>query len=464
MMGREREKEMPKFFDIMFRVFDRALAEAESFEDFDAVSFLGSLSDEEKAVVPKLQIPLLQAILRPKNRKIIQMWSEVQGIFWRDVVLKGIDEGKKLVYYFINLTPEVFYALDLIPLSAEYHSMLSAATMTDGCEDGIDRIEAEGFPTHLCTAQKGFMGWALMGKVPIPDILIKATGICDASNASYQWMAKEFGSKFIAIDCAYGVDKRASEYYVGEFKRAVQELEEVTGHKLDLGKLKELVEISNEAWEYFLDVFELRKAIPCPDPSLHHPLDLAVGVHSLGRPEAIPYFKTIRDLAKEKVKRGEGVIPKEKKEIRAVWSSINPIFDLGLLNWMEEELGMVEVTSTLSYWAYLSTIDTSSAESMFAGLAERSLGFPMFRQGVGLADLFVDDFVRMAKMYKADCCIAGATVGCKQAWGLQKLLSDAMHEEVGIPTLRLELDLGDKRFVSSEEIKSKIEDFVSTLE
>ncbi len=60
--------------------------------------------------------------------------------------------------------------MDLIPVCYEISAGLSAPLYKDGAEPGIDRIEAEGYPDHLCSAQKGPAGYLLMGMMPKPDV------------------------------------------------------------------------------------------------------------------------------------------------------------------------------------------------------------------------------------------------------------------------------------------------------
>lgn len=428
----------------------------------DLMKTLSSLSKDELETVDKLQIELAGTILKPKLKDIAKEWINCNLGYWTNTVLKGLDEGKKVVYFYFTHSPEIYFAMDLIPICAEYQPALAAAIWKDGAEDGIDRIEAEGLPSHLCSTQKGTMGWLIKNKVPKPDVIVKPVGICDPSNMAYQWMAEYTGAEFIPIDTPYSLSDNAFEYYLKNFKDMIKRLEQVSGNELDPDRLRKVVERSNKAYEYFLENIELRRAIPCPDPSLSHLLSAGTMLTSMGLPEAISYFKTCRDVAKENVKKGVGVLKEGKKEIRTLWTNVALLFSFTFYDWIEEELGAIHLFDILD-WFFTKSIDTSSKESMIRGLAERSFNWPMHRQSMAFAEDWINDYVRLAKEYNADCCIFGGHMACKHSWGLNKLLSDSLKKEVGIPSLQFDMDLADKRFTSIADIKNKMTEFIQTV-
>jgi benzoyl-CoA reductase/2-hydroxyglutaryl-CoA dehydratase subunit BcrC/BadD/HgdB len=423
---------------------------------------LSSLSKEELALVDTLQIELAGTINKPKLKDIAKEWIKCNYDYWTNTVLKGLEEGKKVVYYYFTHSPEIYLAMDLVPICAEYQPALASAIWKDGAEDGIDRIEAEGLPNHLCSAQKGTMGWLLLNKVPKPDVIVKPVGICDPSNMAYQWMAEYTGAKFIPVDTPYALSDKAFEYYFKEFKKMVETLEEVSGHELDEDRLREVVECSNEAYEYFLENIELRRAVPCPDPSLSHLLSAGTMLTSVGTPNAISYFKKCRDVAKENAKNGVGVLPEGKTEIRTLWTNVALLFSFTFYDWIEDELGATHLFDCLD-WFFTKPIDTSSKDSMIRGIAKRSFNWPMHRQSMAFAEDWINDYIWLAKEYKADCCVFGGHMACKHSWGLNKILSDALKKEVGIPTLQFDMDLADKRFTSIADIKSKMTEFIDTV-
>ncbi|MFO7794532.1 MAG: 2-hydroxyacyl-CoA dehydratase family protein, partial [Promethearchaeia archaeon] len=63
----------------------------------------------------------------------------------------------------------------------------------------------------------------------------------------------------------------------------------------------------------------------------------------------------------------------------------------------------------------------------------------------------------------ADCFIFTSHIGCKQFGSVPQVLREALREEVGIPMLTIDLDVGDKRFTSMKIIRDKLNMFAKTL-
>ena len=76
---------------------------------------------------------------------------------------------------------------------------------------------------------------------------------------------------------------------------------------------------------------------------------------------------------------------------------------------------------------------------------------------------FIDQCVQLAKDYYADCFIFTSHIGCKQFGSVPQILREALRDEVGIPMLLIDVDVGDARFASEKIIREKIKLFTQTL-
>jgi hypothetical protein len=72
---------------------------------------------------------------------------------------------------------------------------------------------------------------------------------------------------------------------------------------------------------------------------------------------------------------------------------------------MEKELGMVVVADMFSYVVPEMYIDTSTPETILHDLARKQLKMPMGRHFSGAVEYLVDDFLRLAADYNADCAV-----------------------------------------------------------
>ena len=437
---------------------------AASLADLDLTGMLASADDYTKKVAGMLQPDFVNAMLHPKNRNVMLAAVKAYGEYM-DFVLDGINDGKKLVYYFFEATPEMCFAMDMVPVCIETISVLMASFYKQGGEAEIDALEAEGFPSHLCSAQKAFVGGYLSKEVPAPSYFLKPTVPCDPSNLLFQYMAKLTNVPYVLIDVPYYSNERAFNYYKSEIVSAYKELEHMSGNRVNVKKLKKHIDHTNQQLDYLYKIQELRKCTPCPDPGMHRAVDFALYTLFGFSEKVTDYFRIIYEEARQRAEKGEGVIPADKKEIRTLWTWAWQGYDLSLYHWMEEEHGASYLECGLTYLPadIIGLIDNSDIDSILDGFARRTFNYPMSRQTISYADIWVNDFTQMALSFKADCAIFAGHMACKHGWALNKLLSDAIREEANIPTLRFEMDIADKRFTPPAEVKKSMSDFFETL-
>jgi len=109
-------------------------------------------------------------------------------------------------------------------------------------------------------------------------------------------------------------------------------------------------------------------------------------------------------------------------------------------------------------------VDLSDIDSICKGLAIKTIGLPMAHQFRGPAKYFIDEFaIKGCQDYKADVALLIAGMACRNPWAMGKLVKDALWDELKIRTLILEIDIGDPRIVSSEEMRGKVGDFFSII-
>ena len=114
-------------------------------------------------------------------------------------------------------------------------------------------------------------------------------------------------------------------------------------------------------------------------------------------------------------------------------------------------------------YAPYTLIDTSSEESMFKGLAKRNLcDVPMVRQVRGTADKLTEDIVRVVKDYRIDCVVWPAHMGHKDGAASVGIMREVCRG-LGVPFLDLGLDLFDKRYTTTDEVKDKFTQFFSAM-
>jgi len=367
------------------------------------------------------------------------------------------ERGQPVAWLNFATPPELFYAMDIVPVI--YDGISSRVSQMGYGIEYIDLSE-QYVPDHLCSDNKVHLGIALAGEVPLPDIMVYPSSPCDSNRAVLSALAKYANIPQFVIDLPYYKNEHALVYVTEEMKRLVTVLEELTGRKLDIDRLREVMEYSNLAHELSNKLDELRQQIPCPFSSLEMYLDGAAVISHAGTPELAEYYKTRYEDTKAKVDRGERRDVEEK--IRVVWPYGVYIPDLGVFSWLEEKYGAVSINCMNFNWVVKPTEDLSTIDSMLRGIAEKTTLMPMNREVHGPIENFLDATIDLAKRNSADCAIITGHVACKSNWAVYKLVKDKLEEELGIPLLIFEVDLFDPRLIDPDGVKAKLEEFFET--
>ena len=433
-------------------------------EDLPMPAIMAQLDDYHKETLGMIQPDFLSACLKPKNRNGLLYHVLALHQYLNDFCDR-IDRGYPVLYHYFTMTPELFWGFDCAPICYELLPVYSSAIFNEGMTLEIDFTEEMGYPHHLCSAQKGGYAAIVQGSMPKPDVMIKQSTPCDPSSMVFQLTAKKYGVPIVCLDTPYYTNDRALNFYRSEWHNMANSLEMLLHCELDVDRLRRHVEWGNQAMAYYYKMENLRKVKPCPDPGMHRPFDTASLIMMGSNPKFIDYFKIVSDEAEDRTNRGEGVIPEGIPEIRTLWGYAWQAWDLGMLDWLEEEYGHTYLTCGVTYFPedLAGYVDTSTRDTMIDGLATRGYYFPMARQPMSFADIWVNDFVKLAKEYSADACVFAGHMACKHFWALNKLLSDALMEKAGVPTLRFETDLLDYRFTPKSEVHKYMEDFFGAL-
>ena len=372
-----------------------------------------------------------------------------------DRIHSASTRGEPVAWLNFAVIPELFWAMDLLPLVLD-----TVTGMGAGSPEGVTRyidIAEEHIPDHVCSDNKVLLGAALAGDLPIPDMLIHPSHPCDSNVATLPVMAQYFDRPYFCIDTPYFRDDRTRQYVAGELRRLVSFLEDVTGRKLDMDRLREVMEYSNEAHDYILKNSALRASVPSPYSTIETVSEYVPFLGLAGTPQLVDYCKKRYAWAKDKVARGEGHLKDER--IRMVWLYGAPVFDFSLFPWLEKQYGAITVGNMTNNFVMEPAEDISTPDGIFTALAEKVFKLPMGRECGGPWENFINAALDLCSRYKADAAIFAGHIACKANWAIMKLVKDRIWDELGIPTLVFETDLFDPRVVSAEAIRAKFEDF-----
>ncbi len=380
-----------------------------------------------------------------------------------DKKLACLKDGASLLGTHFAFPSEIFACFDsLVPVCMETLSYASSAFFTAGSEEFYDRAIAFGHPYHTCTSQKGVIGMSLKENYFDVDAIAIPTAPCDNTMSSYQYFSEVKGVPTVVADMPYYHDDRGYQYFAIELKKMVDTLAELTGETPNFENLRKAVGFSTDAIRALAEINDLRTVKPCPLEGMFNPIGSCVQNFFAGLPEKATFYKDVLEFTRDRVKRGEGP-PGSDEKIRSVWPYMSIFFDVSIYEWMDRKLGMSNVADAFNYFFFDPIDPNAPLEEIFEGLAKQSMEYPMTRQSESFCDNFLDDSVFLCKKFQADCAVFSAHIGCKQSVSLIQMVRDVLHDELGIPMLTIELDIGDKRMTSPDAIKKMLTDFQETL-
>jgi benzoyl-CoA reductase/2-hydroxyglutaryl-CoA dehydratase subunit BcrC/BadD/HgdB len=221
--------------------------------------------------------------------------------------------------------------------------------------------------------------------------------------------------------------------------------------------LKKEVRFTIELNQLAEEIDLYKSAVPSPMKSFDSFIALTAPIALPKEMRTIGLFERLRDELKERVERGHSVVEEEK--LRLLWVGIPPVCDLSLLNHVEKQ-GAVVAKNMLEYLVGVpldpSLLDPEKPLESIAHAVLSNPVNPLFTVGV-------DWIVKMAKRYKVDGAISVVKRTCGLVPGMQKLVRDALLEEVGVPSVVFDLDAVDEREFDEVATKQNLDSFVETL-
>jgi benzoyl-CoA reductase/2-hydroxyglutaryl-CoA dehydratase subunit BcrC/BadD/HgdB len=410
----------------------------------DAIS---SSCELVERILPKSTTPSLRVGLR-----------EIESVLEQNIV--KAEENLPIVGYHFSLPAEYLFCFECVPICIESLSFILAALLLDGVEKYYDIMLNWGHPFHTCSSQRATLGFSLDDLIKF-DAIITPTAPCDNTCASYPFFLYKKKIPLVIMDLPYTHSEKSYEFFASQLKNGLKKLGKILGQEPDFDRMKKHIEIENRVSQIKLEIFDLIRAIPSPIDNLYNAISAATTILLSGTRENITFYSKIKNMAKKRYVNGDHYGKEET--IRSIWPYMLTFFDISLCEWLDRELGLSILFDIFNY-SFSDPIDTENGlDNMFFDMAKKTMNFPMTKQSTELYYPFIEDCVKMAKDYSADCFIYTSSIACKQFGSVPKLLREALREEVGIPMLLIELDVGDARVTSIDAIKNKISMFTQTL-
>ncbi len=391
-------------------------------------------------------------------------------------IVTAHERGKKVAFTTYCYAPPILYAMDMVPLSVEPMTVFGTFILERGTAEYLDYSCEVGFTETSCSAQRGALGAYLAGLGVKPDLVVcDSAGICDTNANSFAFASAYLDIPFFQLDYPPTLtDDRASLYQREDFRKMISFIEEHTGNKLDQDRLKQILLEIRRQDELISELTELQTIVPNPVPVVYILFMYGGNFLMGGTMEYTKMLEYMVDKAKENADKGIAGTASGKEKARGLFCYIDHYTtDLRFWDWLDNN-DISHLGSILSlFWqdgaAYsvgkedeTYKVDPTNLDTMLDSLADLGSRRPMVKSIRGPYDapgMWLDDTLGAAKLLKADFVVYIGTIGCRNTWGMVKLLANDLERE-GIPTLVLYADAFDDRVQSWEAVVDKMNEFL----
>ena len=371
----------------------------------------------------------------------------------------------KLVGYTTAISPvELFVAHDVVPIYPENHAVANL-TAKRGAELCM-AAENIGYTSHLCAYARSDLGYRETGKtvtkgIPKPDIFMACNAQCFTLTKWFQVLARRGNLPVFVFDTPeYVMNKKAREeivkYCVIQLKELIAWLEGITKKKFDYDRLKEVMKYSAQASVLYKKFLDMAQYKPSPISIFDCLIGMAITVYRRGTPECVEYYQTLCDeIMENKVNKGIGVLQNEK--YRLYWENLPVWFKFSDHAKLLGSFGGVILTSLYVHsWSFEFDLDKDPLVTLAENYVSRFSNSTIEDRAAMALDLF--------KRYDMNGMIMFMNRSCKAVSFAVPTLKDILTKKTGIPALVFESDMGDQRFYSETQIRTRIEAYFETLD
>ncbi len=388
------------------------------------------------------------------------------------------ETGAKVCSTFVpgNLN-ELVMCFDLINNLPEVNAIQSGLRRKSGAY--VLEAEKQGHSDDVCTYVKSDIGMMAKGnigpngrKMPDPDVLLLSYTGCFTFLKWFELLREQYKCPTIMLHTPYQGDGKITpnmvQYMVRQLKESViPKLEEVSGVKFDIDRLREYLKKSAEAEDDLVAVLKSARHKPSPIDAYFGGIYYIGPIFGAfrGTDDAIQYYQFLRSEVEERIAKGEGPVtpegPMQDQRYRLVVEG-PPNYTSFRQFWkMFYDEGAVVVAS--SYSKVGGTYDFGfrhDPDRPLETLAEYCLGVYTNRSLPMRVDMLCD----YIEEYEADGLLINSIKSCNSFSAGQLLIMREVERRTGKPAAFIETDLVDPRYFSPANVKNRLESYFQMVE
>jgi len=404
-------------------------------------------------------------------RKKIKAAAEMQRImseYFYELNDAAKTRNRKIAWCTSVGPAEILRAMGFLVHFPENHgAMLGATRMST---DFIPAANALGYSPEICSYLTADIGSYVKGitplskaypgieSVPKPDVLVYNTNQCRDVQDWFSWYGREFDVPCIGVHTHRGVGDVTEKHFESvarQMEALIEPLEKVSGRKFDRDELKRVVTLSRECSDLWKKVLDTASNVPSPLTFFDGTIHMGPAVVLRGTQQALNYYKQLLAELEERVRNKEAAV--EDERFRIYWEGM-PVW--GRLSAHSNLFAGLKTNVLASTYCNSWIFSAFDPDDPFRSMARAYTELFIVR-----ADEAKEKYIKnMLEFFKVDGIIYHDAKTCPNNSNCRYGMPQRLEKETGIPSLTINGDLNDLRFVSDEQTKTNVEAFIEQLE
>ncbi|EME69693.1 benzoyl-CoA reductase subunit B [Paramagnetospirillum caucaseum] len=396
-----------------------------------------------------------------------------------DLLTSTRDHGRKVVSTFVpgNLN-ELIMSFGMLNNLPEINAIQGGLRKQSGAY--IMDAEKNGHSEDVCTYVKADIGMMGRGNLapngqpfPAPDMLLLSYTGCYTFMKWFELLREEYRCPTAMLHVPYEGDghstKNMRDYIVKQLKEVViPTMEQVSGVKFDIDRLRECLKLSAKAEEDLVWVLQSAKNKPSPIDAYFGAVYYVGPIFTAfrGTQDAVEFYQILRAEIEERIRLGKGPVTPEGEMGPERYRLVTE----GPPNWthfrefwkMLYDEGAVAVASSYTKVGGVYDYDgfRHDPDHPLESLADYCLGCYTNRnlpERIDMLSKYVQD-------YEADGLLINSIKSCNSFAAGQLMIMKEVEKRTGKPGAFVETDLVDPRYFSAANVKNRLESYFQMIE
>ena len=390
--------------------------------------------------------------------------EELEKSLLADEHLRPGNPNAKKIIYMDELVPKII-AAGFTEHSAVLAQMIPAYLPSLVNQNSplhyIDVTESFGLPADVCPLPSLEAGVSIDDDFPkMGCCFISCNMPCDGSIMTTTIQDRRFNLPTfpLNIPLRYTRDD-VQEYAIAEYKACIEFMEEQTGEKYNWDKLRQACEVYNKQTRLKMEKWEMNRTDTPPHTGSTSWLYRIFSYQcACGSEFALKNDEKVNKILRESL--GNMKYPAVVRHRAIAWNTPANMY-ANFNNWMADCWGVQIVADMIDYQGS-EIIDTSTNETMLAGIAKMAQGATMRVHTKGGYHVIVDDLWTKVDENNADMVVMFDQISCKGVAAIKGIFEEQARAR-GIHMVWVEQDLLDPSTVSRRAMRDQVNKYMEAV-